>query len=308
MAERQMIDYIFYSLIFPGLIFLLLFGSLVSWIDRKVTAKIQWRQGPSILQPFYDVRKLFLKETIIPVGGNKTAFILAPAISFLSIILISNILIVTWMYPQKGFIGDLIVLIYLLVVPSLSAIIGASASNSPYAALGASREMKSMMAYELPFIISILIPIIKTKDISLGQIIMFQQANGSFIFSLSGILAFLAALLCMHAKLGIVPFDMAEAETELAGGYLAEYSGPLLAVWKMAKMMLLVIGPLFVIAMYFGGGNVVFIALKYLLIVVMGIIVKNTNPRLRVDQALKFFWFFVTGLALLALILAIFGY
>jgi len=302
MEKIKLMELLFYSLIFPGFLFLALSGMFISWIDRKVTARLQWRVGPPLLQPFYDLRKLFFQE------GNSFIFFLAPFAAFVAILLLSNILILTWITPQQSFIGDLIVVLYLLTVPPLACILGASASNSPFAALGASREMKSILSYELPFVISALVPVVKAHSLSLGTILQEQQLQGSFIASLSGALALVVAGICLQAKLGIGPFDYAEAETEIASGSQIEYSGPLLAVWKLGKMMFMIVGPLFLIFVFWGSGGAAAIALKYFALTAASILVKNTNPRLRIDQSVRFFWSTITLLSLLALVFAFIGW
>ena len=122
-------------------------------------------------------------------------------------------------------------------------------------------------------------------------------------------LAFLVALLCIQAKLGFVPFDIAEAETEVASGVLIEYSGALLAVWKLMQAMLLVALPLFLVMVFLGGfGPGLWAGLgKYVLILVLLILIKNTNPRVRIDQAMKFFWVYCFLLLVIAVALAIIG-
>jgi NADH-quinone oxidoreductase subunit H len=157
-------------------------------------------------------------------------------------------------------------------------------------------------------LLSLLVPIIKTKSISLGSIIMAQQTSGSFAWSVSGLLAMTAMLLCIHAKMGIVPFDLSEAETELAAGSQIEYSGFLLALWKIAKMMMLVIGPLFIVALFLSGGNAASIPLKYGLLFLISVLIRNTNPRVRIDQAIKFFWGKISFIALASLVAAAAGF
>jgi NADH-quinone oxidoreductase subunit H len=185
-------------------------------------------------------------------------------------------------------------------------------SNNPVAALGASREMKLILAYELPFLLAIFTVILKTHSIMLEGIAAAQTTQ-PIIFSLSGILAFLAALLCVQAKLGLVPFDLAEAEQELAAGVILEYSGAPLLLFKLAKSILLYTLPLFLVALFCGGLNctswtaALGVVLKYCGILVLIIVIKNTNPRLRIDQALRFFWGPVTIISTLALILAMWG-
>jgi NADH-quinone oxidoreductase subunit H len=303
-----MLRYIFYYLFFPGFFFLAAAGMLVSWIDRKLTARLQWRMGPPFFQPFYDLRKLFEKETILPQGGNTMVFILAPVLMLLAIVLVSNMLLLPVLLPGTGFTGDFIVILYLFTLPPLASILGASSSHNPMASLGASREMKSVLSYELPFVLAMLVPLVKAGTVSLGAVIALQQRQGSFIFSASGILALLVAVVCLQAKLGLAPFDYAEAETELSAGSLIEYSGPLLALWKLGKMMLMIIGPLLLIITFWGGGNPAFIAVKYVPFLLIAIVARNTNPRLRIDQAVRFFWSIMFTLSIAALLLAVLGY
>jgi NADH-quinone oxidoreductase subunit H len=216
--------YLLYLFIF-GFFFTGIIGLFASWIDRKLTARIQYRVGPPLLQPLNDVLKLLGKETLIPFGAAKYTFLTAPLIGLVSVMVVSTILWVNTMNPQQTFVGDLIVVIYLLLVPSLSVIIGGFASGNPLASLGASREMKLILSYELPFILAILVPVIHSGlSIRLGDIMVTQAQNGIIAFTWSGGLALVIAVLCMQAKLALVPFDMPEAETEIAHGVLIEYS------------------------------------------------------------------------------------
>ena len=303
-----MTEFLLYFFVFPGFLFLSVAGILFSWADRKASARLQWRMGPVFLQPFYDIAKLFVKETNVPEGANIWIFVLAPLVAFVSVILGSDVLIVTWINPRSGFVGDLIVLLYLLAMPQIAMILGASSSNNALASVGASREIKSILGYELPLILSIIAVIIKSKGVSIGKIILAQQQSGSFAHSFSGILALAVVILCMQAKTGSGPFDMAEAETEVAGGTLIEYSGRLLALWKMSKMMFFVVSPLFITAIFWCGGSLATIAAKVIFLVGLSILIKNTNPRVRIDQSIRFFWGFVSFFAAVAVIFAVVGY
>ena len=298
---------LFWILIFPGFVFTVVLGLVASWIVRKVSALVQWRVGPPLFQPFYDIMKLMGKETLIPQDAQRTVFLAAPLVGLAGVLLLSTML---WRITitQTAFIGDIIVAIYLMVLPSLALILGSSASASPHAALGASREMKLVMGYELPLVLAFIVVIIKTG----GQLNLAAIAEYTPALSISGMLAFLAALLCVQAKLGFVPFDIAESETEVAGGIIIEYSGALLAVWKVMQAMMLVALPLFLVMVFLGGFGTTGWPLvwgigKYVLVLVLLILIKNTNPRLRIDQAMKFFWVYC-GIALaVAVILASIG-
>jgi len=294
---------LFEFIVFPGFIFTAVAGMIFSWIDRKVTARVQWRQGPPFLQPFYDFVKLLLRETIVPKNANILLFLITPLLAIASTTLASVILWKAIISPQSLFVGDLIVVIYLLAITPISVILGASSTGNPIASLAASREMKLYMSYELPFIFSILVPVMKLHTIKLGEIITAQQSSGVVFNSFSGAVAFIIFFLAVQAKLGLVPFDMAEAETELAGGVFIEYSGVPLAIHKLNRIMLLFVIPVFAAALFFGGNFLSIIA-----VLVLIILVRNTNPRVKIDQAVKFFWRSCLVFSVFAVALAMVGY
>jgi NADH-quinone oxidoreductase subunit H len=299
---------LFNYLIFPGLLFSACVGLFAGWIDRKVTARLQWRVGPPWYQNYIDIVKLLGKEIIVPQGARGT-FLIAPYIGLLGAGLVAATLGINMLAPEAGFVGDIIVVLYLLLVPAISLIIGAFASGNPLASVGAAREMKLVLAYELPFILSLIAIIIKSAGIiQIGGILNYQLGQTAHLYSFSGILAFVAALLCVQAKLGFVPFDASEAEQEIMAGALIEYSGLPLAIFKLTKAVLLYTMPLFLIILFWSDSLSPFAVIgKYLAILVLIILIKNTNPRVRVDQAMRFFWGPVTVLAGAAIVLALLG-
>ena len=304
--------YIGYFL-FYGFLLTAVIGLLASWIDRKVTARVQYRVGPPILQPLIDIVKLLGKETLVPTGASKITFLMMPVVGLVSVMLVSTLLWINNIDPAKTFLGDWIVVLYLLTIPSISIIMGGFASRNPLASLGASREMKLVLSYELPFVLAALVPVIKSDfSIRLGEILSFQAQNGAIAGSLSGFLALVVAILCMQAKLALVPFDMPEAETEITSGPLIEYSGSGLAIYKLMKNMLLFVLPFFLIILFMGGLRFDGIhllngILKYVGLVALITVIRNTNPRVRIDQAVRFFWGPMTVLAAIAVVLAFLG-
>jgi NADH-quinone oxidoreductase subunit H len=205
----------------------------------------------------------------------------------------------------------------------MSVVLGSFASRNPLASLGGSREMKLILAYELPFVIALMVPIIKSESITLGGILQAPAAVASAPWrtgiSPSGIIALVVAMLCMQAKLTVVPFDAPEAETEITGGAYVEYSGPPLGMYKLTRAMMLFTMPMFLVTVLCGGFGLVAggdltgqeiavgIALgmlKYVGLVVGIVLIRNTAPRVRIDQAVRFFWGPVTFFALLAAVLA----
>ena len=299
---------LFWIVIFPGFLFSLAIGLIASWIVRKVGALVQYRIGPPIYQPLVDIMKLMGKEILIPQQAQRFMFMAAPLIGMSSVILLCTMLWRIAFVPENLFVGDIIVAIYLLVMPSLALILGSSASASPHAAIGTAREMKMVMAYELPLVLAFIVVIIKTG----GTLNLATIAEHTPVLSISGMLAFLVSLLCIQAKLGFIPFDIAEAETELGGGVMMEYSGALLGIWTIMHDMMLVGLPLFLVMVFMGGFGTSGPALwagigKYVLILVLIILIKNTNPRMRIDQVMKFFWVHCGLVLALAVCLAIIG-
>ncbi len=287
-------------------------GMVLTWVDRLVSARVQWRKGPPFIQPFADLFKLLLKQTVVPEHAARTPFLLAPVVGLAGTAL-ALLVLLNASFGTGGFAGDIIVLVYLLALPPLGLIVGASASRNPIAAVGASREMTLYFGYELPFLLALLVPVVKvvgvpgarlSQALRLSELVAFQSGHGPFLYAASGVIAGLLVLAVIQAKLGYVPFDMAEAEQEIMSGVLVEYSGASLALFRLSKAMLLVVLPLLFVTVFWGGIRDWWAIPKVLAIVVLVILAKNTNPRMRVDQALRFFWFILGGLGIIGVALA----
>lgn len=307
---------IFYVLVFPGFLFSSLVGLFYAWVDRKVTARVQFRVGPPLLQPVYDFFKLLGKDTFVPQNAPRSIFLGAPLVGLASVTVLSTLLLVSNFFPSQAFAGDLIVVIYLFAFIPIILILGASASSNPISALGASREMTLYLAYELPLLLALATIIVKSGGLlRIGDLIQWQWANRPFLYTASGAIAFVSAFLCMQAKLGLVPFDIAEAEQEIMSGTIIEYSGPPLGVLKLTKAILYFVVSIFLVILFWGGFQMptkaqwwhIFGWLKPVPILVLIVLIKNTNPRARIDQALRFFWSIVLVLSLIGFILAAVG-
>lgn len=310
-----MAEQLFYFLIFPGLLFAAIVGAFLSWYDRKITAWVQFRKGPPMLQPFYDFFKLLLvKETILPKHGSKGVFLAAPIFAVFGAATAGVFILLPTLGIETGFKGDILVIFYLLTIPSLTYILGALTSGNPLAAVGASREMKLILSYELTFLL-VLAGIIQKAGmtISLNEIILFQTLNGIFAGSISGIILFIVFIFCIQAKLALVPFDMPEAETEINHGIMIEYSGTPYAMVKLAKYIMFFILPAFLIGLLWGGLNfeginILWSILKILFVVLLLTLIRNTNPRVKIKQAIRYFVVWMNLFAIIAIVLSYFGY
>jgi formate hydrogenlyase subunit 4 len=318
----ELLKTILYILLYPGLIYCVIGGLILSGIDRKLLARMQKRIGPPILQPFYDFFKLLGKETIVPRNAAKKAFLAAPVIGLISLITVSLFIPVFKFSPFSTY-ADLIVVIYLLTIPAVALIVGGSASGSPYAGVGISREMVAIISYELPMVVSLLAIAKKVglalnngvMTFSLAQIVEYQAQNGPLFTKISIIPAFIAMLLVIPCKVGSLPFDIAEAEIEICEGPLVEYSGAPLAIFKLNHAIkMLVMTSLFVTLFLSGAGTGVFAVdavIQFILMIIVMFfsvtLLKAITARLRVEQTLKFYWTYPTALAFLSLILVYFG-
>jgi NADH-quinone oxidoreductase subunit H len=305
---------LFYFFVFPGLLFAATAGAFLSWFDRKISARVQFRKGPPLLQPFYDFFKLLLvKETILPKQGSPMLFLLAPLFAVFGAAMAGVFILLPLFNITTGFRGELLVIFYLLTIPSFSYIIGALASGNPLAAVGGSREMKLIISYELTFLLVIAGIIMKCgQKFDLNTIIQTQQAGTPFIGSISGVLLFIVGIFCIQAKLALVPFDMPEAEAEITDGIFIEYSGAAYAMIKLAKYIMFFILPAFLIALLMNGFrldgiHILWAVLKVLVVVLVLTLIKNTNPRVKIKQAISFFVVWMNLIAVIALVLIAFG-
>lgn len=312
------LEYLGYILIFPGFLFCFVVGMLLCGIDRKLVARMQKRVGPPILQPFYDFFKLCGKETIVPAAANKTVFLAAPIVGLTALVVLQMFIPIHGWAAFSG-MADVVVILYLLLIPAMSVMLGGAATGSPYAGVGLSREMVTVIACELPLVL-VLLAVGKavggdSVTFSMSNIAAWQLENGSLITRASLIPAAIAFLLVIPGETGSHPFDTAEAETEICEGLLAEYSGGPLAVYKLSHAVkLLTLTSLFVTLFLGGIGTgiivldaLILFALCVVITAVMISLVHAVTARLKVEQVFKYYWTVVTALAAISLVLVWYG-
>ena len=312
---------ILHMCIFPGGAFALIVGFFYKGLDRRVEARLQRRVGPPLVQPWLDIAKLLTKETLIPKTACKPAFLLAPVFGFTGMAVCAAFIPIPGVYSGLPHMGDLLVIFYLLPIPAIAIMLGGSSSSSPFGAMGFSREMVMMLAYETPLLMVLLAVAMMVgkamaggawgAEFSLLHIVQWQEANGSLGLNPAMIPALVAYLIFLPGTMGVPPFDIAEAETEILEGPLLEYGGPLLALFQITSALKTFVVLGIGVAMFFPGTlgsfwpvNLLWFLFKCLLLMLCSLtLVKAATGRYRIEQAFRFYVTVPTALALASLIL-----
>lgn len=291
--------------------FVLVLDIALVWVERKVVARFQDRIGPNrlgpygIIQPVADVIKLLIKEDIMPAGADRFVFNLAPIMALATVLLLWAVI----PFAPTILGTDLnIAVLYIVAVGALGTlgvIMAGWASNNKYALLGAFRTVAQMVSYEIPMVISLIVPVILASSMGLQAIVTAQ----SVWFIVMAPLAALIFLVTSIAELGRAPFDLTEAESEIVAGYHIEYTGMKFGLFYAGELLhALTVSALFS-TLFLGGWRgpfveqvpilgVFYLFAKAFFIYFVIMWVRYSFPRLRIDQMLGFCWKFLTPFAL----------
>ena len=293
--------------------------AMIVWLDRRVWAFVQKRQGPNVVGPFgllqslADALKYILKEIIIPASSNKVIFILAPIITM-------TLALVSWAvipFGEAQVLADINVgILYIFAVSSLGVygiIMGGWASNSKYPFLGAIRSAAQMVSYEVSIGIIIINVLLCVGSLNLSDIVVAQKEMW-FVIPLFPmfVIFFISAL----AETNRPPFDLPEAEAELVAGYQTEYSGMMYAMFWLGEyaniLLMCALGSI----LFLGGWlspidlypftlvpGAVWLIFKILLLFILFALVKATVPRYRYDQLMRLGWKIFLPLSLIYVVL-----
>lgn len=294
-------------LIFPGFLFMAAYGLFLEYLDRKVYARLQNRIGPPWYQPLADFFKLLGKETIIPAEANKRMFQVLPVISLCAVAAAFVYVPVFGKASSASFEGDVIIVLYLLTIPTVSLFLAGWYSRGVYATIGSVRTLTQMFAYEVPLFMALLAPALIAKTWSIAGMTKFYSERPLYI--LINIPALFIALISGQGKLERAPFDLPEAETEIVSGALVEYSGKLLAIFKMSVSCELVLIASVISAVFlpFMTGSALLDFLLYFIktiaVLLFLALMRSSMARLRMDQMIIFCWKVLTPIAVIQIIL-----
>lgn len=295
---------------------LMLMVAYTTWLERRVLGRVQVRRGPNrvgpfgLLQPIADGIKGFFKEDIVPANADKAAYVLAPALSIVPAILIVSVIpfgeSVTLLGREIPLrVADInVALLFILGLASLGefgVVLGGWGSNNRYGLLGSLRAAAQMVSYELALGFTLISVIMVSGSLSLVQIVEGQTHVWN-VFKPILWLPFALYLVCGLAEINRTPFDMPEAESELACGFNIEYSSMKFAMFFMAEYAHMISLAALITCLFLGGWNLPFgwevplvpkvtwFLLKVFVLVFFFIWERGTFPRFRYDQVMNLGW------------------
>ena len=293
--------------------------AMIVWLDRRVWAFVQKRQGPNVVGPFgllqsvADALKYIFKEIIIPASSNKIIFILAPIITM-------TLALIAWAvipFGKDQVLANINVgILYIFAVSSLGVygiIMGGWASNSKYPFLGSIRSAAQMVSYEVSIGIIIINVLLCVGSLNLSDIVLAQE-NMWFIIPLFPM--FVIFFISSLAETNRPPFDLPEAEAELVAGYQTEYSGMMYAMFWLGEyaniLLMCALGSI----LFLGGWlspidiypfnlipGAIWLIFKILLLFILFALVKAVVPRYRYDQLMRLGWKIFLPLSLIYVVL-----
>ena len=289
---------------------LLLLFAYMTWVERKVLARMQLRYGPNragpygLLQPIADLIKLIRKESFFPASAVDRLYIAMPVLSAFTALAAFSVIPFgpgwhIWKWDVGGEVANLpISLVVIFALSSLGIygfIIGGWSSHSKYSLLGSMRTCAQMVSYEVSLTFAVLGVVLMGQSLSLVDIV--QKQNETFWFFGPQFVGLLCFLFAGIAETSRSPFDLPEADTELVAGYHTEYSGMRFGLFQMGEYVNMITLSALAVTLFFGGwygpwaplGPLWFV-IKLLLVLFVFLWMRATLPRLRYDQLMRFGW------------------
>jgi len=314
-----------YVVVFPGFLFLFGLALFTNYFDRKLYARMQKRVGPPLLQPVADLIKLMAKEDLVPSAAERGMFTAVPLIAFAAVATAFLYIPTFYQTSIMSFQGDLVMVLFLLTVPSFVMFLAGYYSSNTFGQVGGVRAMTQLFAYEVPFLLALLAPAVVAGSWGMADIVWWQVDH--FWLLLLAPIALVVGVITLQGKVARVPFDLPEAETEIVDGPLAEYSGRRLAIFKLAMDMELVVGSALIAALFLGGPTLFFgldelgdiggfhlagyavgffvFLVKTLFILVISTFLRTSMARIKIDQLVNLCYRYLAPAAVVQLMLIV---
>jgi NADH-quinone oxidoreductase subunit H len=286
------------------------------WVERKIGGRVQDRLGPNrvgpfgIIQPIADMLKIFTKEYVTPDGADKFIYNLAPILSVGAVIMIWAVVpFAITLYGSNLNVG----ILYIVAVGGLSElgiILAGWGSNNKFALLGAFRAVAQLLSYEVPMIVSLLIPVMLTGSMNMNEIVRAQTVPFIIMAPIAALIFFISSL----AENGRAPFDLLEAESEIVAGFNVEYSGLKFGFFFVGDFLHAFTIALLFSVIFLGGWSgpaadripilgLVYLMIKTSIVYFLGLLVRFSLPRFRIDQMMALNWKLLVPLSLSTLML-----
>jgi NADH-quinone oxidoreductase subunit H len=285
------------------------------WLERKLGGRVQDRLGPNrvgpwgIFQTIADMLKIFTKELITPAGADKFLYNLAPLLAMAAVLGLWAVIPLSPTVFGTNINVGVLYLIGVGAIGELGIILAGLSSNNKYALLGGFRAVASLLSYEVPMAITLLIPVMLTGSMGLNDIAGAQKVAFICQAPVAALVFFIAAI----AENGRAPFDLMEADSEIVAGFNIEYSGLKFGMYYVADFLHAFTSAMIFATLFLGGWNgpgaeqipalgFLYLLIKTAVVYLLTVTIRFTVPRLRIDQMMAFAWKYLTPLALASLL------
>jgi NADH-quinone oxidoreductase subunit H len=281
------------------------------WTERKLLGRVQDRLGPNrvgpygIFQTFADMVKIFTKEYVTPANADKVPYNLAPVMVVGAVLMLWAVIPFTSTVYGVDLNVGVLYLVAVGAISSLGIIFAGWGSNNKYALLGGFRAVAMMLSYEVPMVVSLLVPVMLTGSMSMQQIVGAQEIPYIIVAPAAALIFFIASI----AEVGRSPFDLLEADSELVSGFNIEYSGLKFGFFYVGDFLHGFTTALLFTTLFLGGWRgpgvamfpilgVLWFVLKSSLVFFLSVLIRGSMPRFRIDHVLALNWKVFTPLSL----------
>src|SRR5512135_1561995 len=295
--------------------FSLFFCLLLIWAERKIGGRVQDRLGPNRVGPFgiiqavADMLKIFTKEYVTPDGVDKVIYNLAPIFSVAAVIMIWAVIPFTITFYGADLNVGILFIVAVGGLATMGIVMAGWGSNNKFALLGAFRAVAQLISYEVPMVISLLVPVMLAGSMKLNEIVKAQEPWFILTAPVAALIFFISSI----AENGRAPFDLLEAESEIVAGFNVEYSGLKFGFFFVGDFLHAFTNALLFSVVFLGGWTgpgadtypilgFVFLMVKTSLMYFLGLLVRFSLPRFRIDQMMNINWKMLTPIALGAFI------
>jgi NADH-quinone oxidoreductase subunit H len=288
------------------------------WVERKVAARIQDRVGPNrvgpygLLQTIADAIKLIIKENITPAGADKLVYNAAPIMVVMAVLLIWAVIPFSPLHVGVDLETGALYFVAVASIGTLGVMLAGWSSNNKYALLGAFRVVAQLVSYEVPMVFALLVPVLLASSMSMQTIVEAQRGMWFFIMApIAGLIFFISS----QAETGRAPFDLLEAESEIVAGFNIEYSGMKFGLFFAGEFMHVFTNGVLMAVLFFGGWvgpfvdqvpfilGPLYLFAKATVWYLFSLLIRNTVPRLRIDQMMAFNWKFLVPVSIVNFVL-----